>query len=66
MAASRLRGRPRAGKEKKGNLLQIRVTDEQKSAFEVAADREGLSVSAWLRQLALRATRATEPQPPQQ
>jgi hypothetical protein len=66
MAAPRMRGRPRAGKEKKGTLLQIRVTDEQKSAFEVASEREGLSVSAWLRQLALRAIRATEPQSPQQ
>lgn len=58
MAASRSRGRPLAGKDRKGTLIQLRVTDEQKSLFETAAVREGLSVSAWLRQIALHAARA--------
>jgi hypothetical protein len=33
----------------------MRVTTEQKAALIAAADREGLELSAWLRQLALRA-----------
>jgi uncharacterized protein (DUF1778 family) len=36
----------------------MRVTVEQKRALVAAAEREGLDVSAWLRQLALRAAGA--------
>jgi uncharacterized protein (DUF1778 family) len=57
--ASRTPGRPPADKDKrKGTLLQIRVTDEQKNLFEAAALREGLSISAWMRQVALHAARS--------
>lgn len=43
------------GKVKKDDVVRMRVTVEQKRALEDAAAREGLDVSAWLRQLALRA-----------
>jgi hypothetical protein len=33
----------------------MRVTAEQKQALTAAAERDGLELSAWLRQLALRA-----------
>lgn len=32
-------------------LLQIRLSDEEEGMFEKAAEREHLSVSAWLRRL---------------
>ena len=47
----------RSTKEKttKDDVVRMRVTGEQKAAMNAAADREGLELSAWLRQLALRA-----------
>ena len=39
----------------KGDVVRMRVTFDQKSAIMAAAERDGLEVSAWLRQLALRA-----------
>jgi uncharacterized protein (DUF1778 family) len=39
----------------KDETVRFRVSMEQKEAFEDAAKRAGLDVSAWLRQLALRA-----------
>ena len=47
----------RAGKNK-GDVVRMRVTAEQKQVMEQAAERAGLDVSAWLRQLALRAAGA--------
>jgi hypothetical protein len=38
----------------KDDVVRMRVTGEQKAAMIAAADREGLELSAWLRQLALR------------
>ena len=48
-----------AGKRKpkalrKGEMLRIRVTEEQKQALADAAARDGLDVSNWIRSLALR------------
>ena len=43
------------GKAKKDDVVRMRVTVEQKAALMAAAEREGLELSAWLRQLALRA-----------
>jgi uncharacterized protein (DUF1778 family) len=47
----------RSSKEKttKDDVVRMRVTGEQKAALVAAAEREGLELSAWLRQLALRA-----------
>lgn len=42
----------------KGDVVRMRVTAEQKWALENAANRAGLELSAWLRQLALRAAGA--------
>ncbi len=41
--------------------MRVRVAAEHKRAFEEAAEREGLDVSAWLRQLALRAAGVIPP-----
>jgi len=42
----------------KEDVVRMRVTGDQKRALTDAAMREGLELPAWLRQLALRATRA--------
>jgi uncharacterized protein (DUF1778 family) len=42
----------------KDDVVRMRVTAEQKRALERAADRAGLELSAWLRQLSLRAAGA--------
>jgi uncharacterized protein (DUF1778 family) len=41
--------------ERKEDFLRIRVTAEQKVLFESAARRQTLDVSAWVRQVLLRA-----------
>jgi uncharacterized protein (DUF1778 family) len=42
----------------KDDVVRMRVSGEQKQALTEAAQREGLELSAWLRQLALRAAGA--------
>lgn len=42
----------------KDDVIRVRVTAEQKNAIVAAAERDGLEMSAWLRQLALRAAGA--------
>ena len=42
-------------KSRKDDVVRMRVSTEQKLALMDAAEREGLELSAWLRQLALRA-----------
>lgn len=37
------------------DVVRMRVSDEEKQALTEAAKREGLQLSAWLRQLSLRA-----------
>ncbi len=39
----------------KDDVIRVRLTSEQKSAIVAAAERDGLELSAWVRQLALRA-----------
>lgn len=48
-------------KPNKDDVVRMRVTAEQKSAMVRAADAEGLELSQWLRQLALRAAGALAP-----
>jgi uncharacterized protein (DUF1778 family) len=43
-----------AAKLLKDEMVRFRVSADQKHAFEEAAKRDGLEVSAWLRRLALR------------
>jgi len=45
-------------KRTKDDVIRMRVSAEQKRAIVAAAERDGLEVSAWLRQLALRAAGA--------
>jgi uncharacterized protein (DUF1778 family) len=42
-------------KPRKDDVVRMRISAEQKGALMEAAAREGLELSAWLRQLALRA-----------
>jgi len=44
-----------AEKRLKDDVVRMRISAEQKQALMDAAAREGLELSAWLRQLALRA-----------
>jgi len=39
----------------KDDVVRMRISAPQKQALTAAAEREGLELSAWLRQLALRA-----------
>ena len=40
---------------RKESQLHLRVTEDQKGAFERAAEREGLDVAAWARSVLLKA-----------
>jgi len=42
-------------KATKDDVVRMRVSGEQKAAMVAAAERQGLELSQWLRQLALRA-----------
>lgn len=52
--AKRKQAQP-AAKLLKDDVVRVRIPGEQKQALQEAAAREGLDLSAWLRQLALRA-----------
>jgi len=50
--------KPRAApvtKARKDDVVRMRISAHQKQALTEAAEREGLELSVWLRQLALRA-----------
>ena len=49
---------PAGKKALKDDVVRMRITSEQKRALMEAATREGLELSAWLRQVALRAAGA--------
>jgi hypothetical protein len=51
--AKALKKRP--AKELKDDVVRMRVSVEEKQELTAAARRDGLQLSAWLRQLALRA-----------
>jgi uncharacterized protein (DUF1778 family) len=50
--------RRKPAQHRKEQLVQIRVTAEQKKIMTEAADRVGLDLSSWLRQLGLKAAAA--------
>jgi uncharacterized protein (DUF1778 family) len=53
----------RAGRRaRKDDFIKFRVTEAEKEALDQAAQKSGLALSAWLRQLALRAA-GVLPQP---
>lgn len=43
-----------AAKSLKDDMVRFRVSTKQKQAFEEAAKRDGLDVSAWIRRVALK------------
>jgi uncharacterized protein (DUF1778 family) len=47
--------RRKAPRELKQDLIQIRVTAEQRGELKEAADRAGLDLSPWMRMVALKA-----------
>ena len=49
--------RPNRAADFRVTALQLRLTDEERRAFSEAADRRGLSVSAWLRSAAFQAAK---------
>lgn len=49
------KGSGSAGRVRKDDVVRMRIPAEQKQALIAAAERDGLELSAWLRQLALRA-----------
>jgi uncharacterized protein (DUF1778 family) len=49
-------GRPKLPKsEKKTQRVEIRLSTDERAAFEAAAEEAGLPLSEWLRDLALKA-----------
>lgn len=55
MAKRKRKAQPSAAKPLKDDVVRMRISAEQKQALTKAAEREGLELSVWLRQLALRA-----------
>ncbi|MGH9402668.1 MAG: plasmid mobilization protein [Terriglobia bacterium] len=55
MVKSKRDGRAATVKPLKDDVVRMRVSAEDKKALTEAANRVGLELSAWLRQLALRA-----------
>lgn len=47
--------RPRGSGKRKGELLQVRVDEAEKVAFNEAADLSGLPLSGWVRERLRRA-----------
>ncbi len=47
--------RKTTAKASKDAAVMVRVSGDEKRALSEAADRDGLSLSTWIRQLALRA-----------
>lgn len=45
---------PKPAKTRKDDIIRIRVTADQKDAFEEVAETAGLDVSAWLRSLGVK------------
>lgn len=55
MAKGKRKAPPSTVKPLKDDVVRMRISATQKQALTAAAEREGLELSAWLRQLALRA-----------
>lgn len=50
--------RRKADEDRKGLMLRVRVTAEQKRVLTAAAEKSGLDVSSWLRSLGVERARA--------
>jgi uncharacterized protein (DUF1778 family) len=53
--------RKSSAKSPKTEVVRMRVTSQQKQAMQAAAARDGLELSQWLRQIALRAAGVLAP-----
>jgi hypothetical protein len=53
-AKKRPRGRPNLPKGEGKNVVSIRLKDEEKALFQKASEKEGLSLSEWVRTQALK------------
>jgi uncharacterized protein (DUF1778 family) len=63
VASSRRRiKRRKLAHDRKEDVIQIRVTAEQRQKLKDAADRRGLDLSSWLRMVGLQAAAETEKQ----
>jgi predicted HicB family RNase H-like nuclease len=49
--------KPRPPHKRQASQLQVRINARDKAALAAAADRAGLTLSAWAKQLLLRAAR---------
>jgi uncharacterized protein (DUF1778 family) len=56
VAMKRVKRRKPASERKEG-ILRVRLTDSQRTLLDEAAQREGLAVSSWARQVLLREAR---------
>jgi hypothetical protein len=45
--------------ERRESMIKVLATEEEKEAWKTTANAEGMSVSTWLRQLAIRASKAS-------
>jgi hypothetical protein len=65
--AMKKKAKPRAVKRRKSDasrretLIKVLTTTEERELFQAAADRLGMSVSTWMRSLALSAVRPEGP-----
>jgi uncharacterized protein (DUF1778 family) len=58
MAQSKKMGRPpKAAEDVRGETLTLRLTMSERSALDTAASARGVEVSAWVRDLALKAAK---------
>ena len=48
--------------DRKGRVLQVRVSPEQKAAIAAAAEADGRTVSGWVRRGLLRAAKIIRPE----
>jgi len=55
LVAKRKVGAGKRPKVRKDEILRVRISAEQKDALIAAAERDGLELSTWVRQVALRA-----------
>jgi uncharacterized protein (DUF1778 family) len=53
--------RRKPARERKEELIPIRVTREQRQRLKEAADRSGLDLSSWLRMVGLKAANEQNP-----
>jgi uncharacterized protein (DUF1778 family) len=58
MAKRKRKAQTSTAKPLKDDVVRMRISATQKQALTEAAERQGLELSAWLRQLALRAAGA--------